>query len=90
MSAFRRSLPEWRMAPATIFIVAVLILAGGVGIILQNESTFRAARNQQALVAAEVLAQSVTAAVDFDDSVACDPAIAFVVEQLGGLHGFNP
>jgi signal transduction histidine kinase/CheY-like chemotaxis protein len=71
----KRSLPEWRTAPATIFIVAILILVAGIVIIVQNESTFRETRNQQALVAAEVLAQSVTAAVDFDDPVASRQAV---------------
>ena len=82
MSVDRKSLPHWRTAPTTIFIVAILILAAGLGIILQNESTFRAARNRQALVAAEVLAQSVTAAVDFGDSVAS--------QQSVNAFGVNP
>jgi signal transduction histidine kinase/CheY-like chemotaxis protein len=66
---------RWRTAPTTIFLVAVLILAGGFGIILQNEVTFRASRDRQAQVAAQVLAGSVTAAVDFGDPVAGQQAV---------------
>jgi signal transduction histidine kinase/CheY-like chemotaxis protein len=75
MSVEAKSLPHWRTAPTTIFIVAIAILVAGLGIILQNESTFRAARDRQALVAAQVLAQSVTAAVDFGDPVASQQAV---------------
>jgi signal transduction histidine kinase/CheY-like chemotaxis protein len=75
MKGFLKSLPHWRTAPATIFIVALVILGGGLGIILQNESTFRAARDRQAVVAAEVLVQSVTAAVDFADATAAQQAV---------------
>jgi signal transduction histidine kinase/CheY-like chemotaxis protein len=66
---------EWRTAPTAIFLIAMLIVAGGIGIILQNEVTFRSARDRQAMVAAEVLAGSVTAAVDFDDPVAAKEAV---------------
>ncbi len=75
MSVEKKSLPHWRTAPTTIFVVAIFILVVGLGIILQNESTFRAARNRQAMVAAQVLAQSVTAAVDFGDPVASQQAV---------------
>jgi len=70
-----KSLLEWRTAPTAIFLIAMLIVAGGIGIILQNEVTFRSARDRQAMVAAEVLAGSVTAAVDFDDPVAAKEAV---------------
>lgn len=75
MKPLRKSLLEWRTAPQTIFVVAVLILVGCIGIILQNEATFRSARDRQALVAAQVLANSVTAAVDFGDPVASREAV---------------
>jgi signal transduction histidine kinase len=75
MSVLRKSLPRWRTAPATIFVIAILILACGFAIIFQNEVTFRSARDRQALVAAEVLARSVTAAVDFGDPVASQQAV---------------
>jgi signal transduction histidine kinase len=75
MKTFRKSLLEWRSAPAMIFVVAVLILAGCVAIIFQNEATFRAGRDRQAQVAAQVLADSVSAAVDFGDPVAARQAV---------------
>jgi signal transduction histidine kinase/CheY-like chemotaxis protein len=75
MSMVRKSLLEWRTAPLTIFVVALLIVAAGFAIIFQNEVTFRAARDRQAMVAAEVLAASVTAAVDFGDPVATQQAV---------------
>ena len=75
MMAFRFWRSGWRTAPATIFIVAVLILAAGFGIIFQNEVTFRANRDRQAMVAAQVLAGSVTAAVDFGDPVASQQSV---------------
>ena len=70
MRPLPKSFLEWRTAPAAIFLIAMLIVAGGIGIILQNEVTFRSARDRQAMVAAEVLAGSVTAAVDFGDPAA--------------------
>ncbi|HEV8407512.1 MAG TPA: ATP-binding protein [Sphingomicrobium sp.] len=75
MSFLRKSLPQWGTAPAAIFIVAIAILAGGLAIILQNESTFRATRDRQTMVSAQVLAQSVTAAVDFSDAAATQQAV---------------
>jgi signal transduction histidine kinase/CheY-like chemotaxis protein len=102
MRDLRKSLLEWRTAPATIFIVALLILAGCVAIIFQNEVTYRTARDRQALVSAEVLANSVTAAVDFGDPVAAKEAVdAFrvnpqiryvgVFDRAGNpLAGFDP
>ena len=70
-----KSLPEWRTAPAAIFIVALLILAAGFAIIFQNEASFRAARDRQAQVAAQVLARSVEAAVDFGDPATAQQAV---------------
>jgi signal transduction histidine kinase/CheY-like chemotaxis protein len=75
MRDLRKSILEWRTAPATIFVVVLLILAACVGIIFQNEVTYRNTRDRQALVAAEVLADSVSAAVDFRDPIAAKEAV---------------
>jgi signal transduction histidine kinase len=75
MTARKRPGFEWRAAPAAIFLIALLILAGGIAIIFQNEVSFRAARDRQALVAAQVLAGSVNAAVDFGDPVAARESV---------------
>jgi signal transduction histidine kinase/CheY-like chemotaxis protein len=72
---FREARTGWRTAPATIFVVALVILIAGFVIIFQNEVTFRASRDRQAQVAAQVLAGSVTAAVDFGDPVASQQAV---------------
>ena len=76
MTNVTKAIPQWRTAPATIFIIALLIVAGCVAIIYQNEVTFRSARDRQALVSAQVLAGSVTAAVDFDDPAAAKEAVS--------------
>src|SRR5690348_4237762 len=70
-----KALPEWRTAPTAIFVIALLILAAGFGIVFQNEVTYRAQRDRQAQVAAQVLAGSVTAAVDFGDAAAAQQAV---------------
>jgi signal transduction histidine kinase/CheY-like chemotaxis protein len=75
MRSLWKSLPEWQTAPAAIFIVALLILATGFAIIFQNEASFRAARDRQAQVAAQVLARSVEAAVDFGDPATAQQAV---------------
>ena len=75
MTVLKRSIFEWRTAPFAIFLVALLILAGGVAIIFQNEVSFRAARDRQAMISAQVLAASVAAAVDFDDPAAAKEAV---------------
>ena len=75
MRFIRKSLPHWGTAPSVIFFIAMVILVGGFAIIYQNEVAFRAARDRQALVAAEVLGNSVTAAVDFGDPVAAQQSV---------------
>ena len=75
MRTLRKSFLEWRTAPATIFVIAVMIVVGGFAIIYQNEITYRATRDRQAAVAAQVLAGSVEAALDFGDPVAAQEAV---------------
>jgi len=72
----------WRSAPVAIFGIALLILLGGIGVILQSESTTREARAAQSQSLAEVLAASSAAAVDFDDPLAAQQAVdAFRVNK---------
>jgi signal transduction histidine kinase/CheY-like chemotaxis protein len=75
MRLLRKSLPHWGTAPAAIFLVALIMLVAGIATIFQNEVTFRAARDRQAMVAAQVLAGSVTAAVDFGDAAASQQSV---------------
>jgi signal transduction histidine kinase len=73
---------SWRSAPIAIFGIALLILLGGIGVILQSESTTREARAAQSQSLAEVLAASSAAAVDFDDPLAAQQAVdAFRVNK---------
>jgi hypothetical protein len=81
----------WRSAPLAIFGIAVLILLGGIGVIVQNEGTYDRARAEQTRGLADVLAASATAAVDFDDPAAAQQAVnAFRVnDQIRwiGIYG---
>src|SRR5438270_1469615 len=65
----------WRSAPIAIFGIALLILLGGFGVIVQNESTYTHARVEQTQGLADILAASVAAAVDFNDPVAAQEAV---------------
>ena len=65
----------WRSAPIAIFAVALIIMLTGVGIILQNNTSYGRERADQAQGLADILAASATAAVDFDDPVAAQQAV---------------
>src|SRR5438309_5033903 len=65
----------WRSAPIAIFGIALLILLGGFGVIVQNESTYTHARVEQTQGLADILAASVAAAVDFNDPAAAQEAV---------------
>ena len=69
-------LPErWSNAPTTIVAVVILLLLAGIGIIAQNEAAYRDLQAQETRVQAEILAASVTAALDFGDNQATREAI---------------
>ena len=69
-------LPErWGNAPFAIVATVVLLLLAGIGIILQNEGAYRDRQAQETQVQAEILAASVTAALDFEDRTAVREAI---------------
>ena len=65
----------WRSVPITVFVVALVIMLTGVGIILQSNQTYGRERADQAQGLADILAASATAAVDFDDPVAAQEAV---------------
>ena len=75
MRPVARLIEGWRAAPAAVFSVAVLILLAGIGIIYQSEINFRQGRVQQALVQAQILAESAAAAVDFNDPIAAQESV---------------
>jgi signal transduction histidine kinase len=66
---------KWSAAPAAIVGVVVLLLLAGIGVIVQSEAAYRDLQQQETRVQADILAASVTAALDFGDRVAADEAI---------------
>jgi signal transduction histidine kinase/CheY-like chemotaxis protein len=77
MRLLKTPLLDWRGAPTAIFIIALLILAAGFAIIFQNEVAFRANRDRQALVAAEVVADPV-ASQQAVDAFRVNPQVRYV------------
>lgn len=72
-------LPErWSNAPTAIIAVVILLLLAGIGIIAQNEVAYRDLQAQETRVQAEILAASVTAALDFGDNQATQEAVAAI------------
>ena len=77
--AKRPRLPRsWIDAPAAIVAVVVLILLIGIGVIMQSEAAYRDLQEQETRVQAEILAASVTAALDFEDRVAANEAVSAI------------
>jgi len=69
-------LPErWSNAPTAIVAIVGLLLLAGIGIIAQNEAAYRDLQAQETRVQADILAASVTAALDFGDAQAAQEAV---------------
>ena len=69
-------LPErWSNAPTFIVSFVALLVLAGLGVIIQNEAAYRDLQAQETRVQAEILAASVTAALDFGDSEAAREAV---------------
>ncbi|WP_129792440.1 response regulator [Sphingosinicella sp. CPCC 101087] len=62
-------------APTAIIAVVALLLLAGIGIIVQNEAAYRELQGQEVRVQAEILAESVEAALDFGDAQAAQGAV---------------
>jgi signal transduction histidine kinase len=58
---------RWRNVPLAAGLLALLLLVAGLGIIFLNATTFSAQKQQEVGVQAQILAASVTAALDFGD-----------------------
>ena len=69
------SFTERGAAPATILVFVALLVLAGVGVIVQNEATYRDIQQQETRVQAEILAASVSAALDFGDATAAQEAV---------------
>ncbi|HEV7660564.1 MAG TPA: ATP-binding protein [Allosphingosinicella sp.] len=83
---------KWSAAPAAIVAVVVLLLLAGIGVIVQSEAAYRDLQQQETRVQADILAASVTAALDFGDRVAADEAIDAIrvnrqVRSVGVYNG---
>jgi signal transduction histidine kinase len=93
---------QWRSGPLTIFAIALFLLLAGMGIILQNEASYREIKAEETRVQAEILAATVAAALDFDDPQAAQEAVdAFranrqvrwiaILDRGGGaVAGYHP
>ena len=75
MARLPRPSRSWIDAPAVIVAVVVLLLLAGIGVIMQSEAAYRDLQEQETRVQAEILAASVTAALDFEDGVAANEAV---------------
>ena len=76
---FTRFAQGGRNVPIAAGLVALLLVAIGIVTILQNEVGYRAQKLREAQVQAEILAASVTAALDFKDA----PTARESVDALG-------
>ena len=79
-------------APTAIVAIVALLLLAGIGIIVQSEAAYRELQAQEARVQAEILAASVTAALDFGDRQAAQEAVNAirVNRQLEGCRVTGP
>lgn len=79
--------PDFSMA---VPLMVALLLLAGLWIIYQNEQTYRQEQQRATHVQAEILAASVTAALDFDDNMAAQEAAdalrASQQVQLAGIY----
>jgi signal transduction histidine kinase len=66
---------RWSSMPMAILAAVTLLLLAGIGIILQNEAAYRELQAQESRVQSEILAASVTAALDFGDRAAAQQAV---------------
>jgi signal transduction histidine kinase len=78
MARSARPSRTWIEAPAAIVVIVALMLLAGIGVILQSEAAYRGLQQQETRVQADILAASVTAALDFEDAVATHEAVAAI------------
>ena len=82
---------RWRTPPLAIFGLALLIVLGGIGVIIQSERAYLSQREEAARTQAGVVGQSVAAAVDFNDAATAQQLTnAFTANRavrLVGVYG---
>ncbi|HEX8379500.1 MAG TPA: ATP-binding protein [Allosphingosinicella sp.] len=66
---------RWPNVPIAAGVMALLLLAIGLGVIFQNEGAYREQKFREASVQADILAASVTAALDFGDAATAQEAV---------------
>jgi signal transduction histidine kinase len=65
---------RWSL-PVAVSLLVLLVLGTGLGVIFQNERNYRVQKLSETEVQAEILAASVTAALDFRDASAAQEAV---------------
>jgi signal transduction histidine kinase len=78
MARLPRPSRTWIEAPAAIVVIVAVMLLAGIGVILQSEAAYRGLQQEETRVQADILAASVTAALDFEDAVATREAVAAI------------
>ncbi len=67
---------NWRSGPFLILALAAFIVLAGIGTLIYNDRLYESMRRAETKSQAEVLAASVTAALDFDDAYAARDAVS--------------
>lgn len=75
MTPFARMADRWNAVPAATSVAAALLLLIGLGVIYQNEQSYQATRTRETQIQAEILAASVSAALDFGDPAAAQESV---------------
>ncbi|HEX9953871.1 MAG TPA: ATP-binding protein [Allosphingosinicella sp.] len=65
----------WPNVPLAAGLAALLVLAAGLAIIFENEAAYRTQKGSEIRVQAEILAASVSAALDFGDAPVAQEAV---------------
>jgi signal transduction histidine kinase len=66
---------RWPNVPIAAGVMALLLLAIGLGVVFQNEGAYREQKLREASVQADILAASATAALDFGDAATAQEAV---------------
>jgi signal transduction histidine kinase/CheY-like chemotaxis protein len=75
MKPIARLADRWPNVPIAAGVMALLLLAIGLAVIFQNESAYREQKLRETTIQADILAASVTAALDFGDASTAQEAV---------------
>ncbi|HET9638130.1 MAG TPA: ATP-binding protein [Allosphingosinicella sp.] len=75
MRPVTRLADRWPNVPIAAGVMALLLLAIGLAVIFQNESAYREQKHKETTIQADILAASVTAALDFGDAATAQEAV---------------